>query len=80
MCQVLRGQSSDKYRFWQCQGEHTGVSSWLGPHGFPFPVGVVMLVGFPIRLDPSALFVVLVVAAMGLPTRWGPTALVAVFI
>ena len=26
---------SDKYRFWQCQGEHTGFSSWLGPHVFP---------------------------------------------
>ena len=24
-----------KYRFRQCQGEHTGFSSWLGPHVFP---------------------------------------------
>ena len=24
-----------KYRFRQCQGVHTGFSSWLGPHGFP---------------------------------------------
>ena len=24
-----------KYRFRQCQGEHTGFSSWLGPHVSP---------------------------------------------
>ena len=24
-----------KYRFRQCQGAHTGFSSWLGPHVFP---------------------------------------------
>ena len=41
-----------------------------------------MLGGFPTRLDPTALFVVLlfvvlVVAAKELPTRWGPIALVA---
>ena len=36
MCQVPQGQSSaNKYSFWQCQGEHAGFSSILGPHGFP---------------------------------------------
>ena len=29
------GQVQRKYRFWQCQGVHTGFSSRLGPHGFP---------------------------------------------
>ena len=39
---------------------------------FPVEVVVVMSAGFPTRLDPSALCVVLVGVAMGLPTRWGP--------
>ena len=43
-----------------------------GPPCFLVEVGVVMLARFPTRLDPSALFAVLVMVAMGLPTRWGP--------
>ena len=36
MCWVpRRAKFTDKYGFWQCQGEHTGFSSWLSPHGFP---------------------------------------------
>ena len=52
---------SDEYRFWLCQGEHTGgLQLMAGPPWFSVGVGVVMLAGFPTRLDPSALFVVLV--------------------
>ena len=49
-----------------------GLQLMAGPPCFPVVVGVVMLAGFPTRLDPSALSVVLVMVAMGLPTRWGP--------
>ena len=55
MCQVPRGQSSTiKYSFWQCQGEHTGFSSWLRPHGFPLVLvsscqGDFPLVWIPMR-------------------------------
>ena len=68
---------NDKYRFWLCQGEHTGLNSWLSPMT-PIDVGVVMVGGFPTRWDPRALFVVSVVAAKELPTKWGPIAHLAV--
>ena len=36
MCQEpLWAKFKAKYRFRQCQGVHTGFSSWLGPHVFP---------------------------------------------
>ena len=39
----------------------------VGPPWFPIGVGVVMLAGFPTRLDPSSLFVVLVADVEGVP-------------
>ena len=52
-CRGLQGQVQANYRFRQCLGEHTGISSWLFPHGFPMEVGISWC-GSPICWSPNA--------------------------
>ena len=46
------GQVQIKYRFWQCLGDHTIISSWLFPHGFSVDV-VVGVTGSPTCWGPN---------------------------
>ena len=73
MCQApLRAKFRAISTDFGCARVSIRAAAHVWPPWFPVGVGVVMLAGFPTRLDPSALFVVLVAATAGLPTGGVP--------
>ena len=75
-----QGRVQSKYKFWQCQGLHTGSSPGLVPHGFPeykgsswgVVCGDAMQLGGPAGVSCSS--------SRGFRIQWGPNVLCGVLV